>query len=142
MRAFVAIAILGGIGACSPQLQNVQITNRTTRQIESVYVYPLGSPDHGPSRGSLAPNGSTSLSLRPGNLEVLAVSAKVTIDEHTRDKPSVSRGFELHGPMQVIFYDADAKPPEVDNPGVIGVPFTLRKSNQSDDHSPLEPLPE
>ena len=137
------VLVLGAaLAACSPALQTVQITNKTSRQLEQVYVYPLGSPDHGPSRGSLAPNGSTSLSLRPGNLEVLAVSAKVTIDEHTRDKPSVSRGIELRGPLQVIFYDPDAKPPEVDNPGVIGVPFNLRKSIQSEDHSPLEPLPE
>jgi len=54
----------------------------------------------------------------------------------------VSRGFELRGPLQLIFYDVDARPPEVDHDNVIGVPFTLRKPTAPlDDHSPLEPLP-
>jgi len=132
MRSLLVLAL----AACSPQLQTVQLVNKTSRQIEQVFVYPIGSPDHGPSRTSLAPNATTSLQLAQGNLEVMAVSVKITIDEHTRDRPTASGGVELRGPMQVIFYDADAKPPEVDRPGVIGVPFTIRASNASPDLSP------
>jgi hypothetical protein len=132
--AFVVLAL----AACSPQLQTVQLVNKTARPIEQVFVYPIGSPDHGPSRMALAPNASQSLQLAPGNLEVMAVSAKITIDEHTRDRPMVTGGLELHGPMQVIFYDADAKPPEVDRPGVIGVPFKVRASNAPQDQAPLQ----
>jgi hypothetical protein len=132
MKWIVVLAL----AACAPQLQTVQLVNKTSRQIEQVFVYPIGSPDHGPSRTTLAPNATANLQLAPGNLEVMAVSAKITIDEHTRDRPTASGGLELHGPMSVIFYDADAKPPEVDRAGVIGVPFTVRASNAPQDPSP------
>jgi hypothetical protein len=60
----------------------------------------------------------------PGNVELYAVSAKIQVDEHTRDRPSASSTVELRGPLQVVFYDLGEKPAEVNRPGVIGVAFT------------------
>jgi hypothetical protein len=125
MRYLVVLAI----AACSPAVHSVQLVNHTSRAIEQVYIYPLGASDHGASKATLAPNATATVSVQQGNVEVLAVSAKVQIDEHTRDRPSVSYGIELKGPVEVVFYDVDNKPAGLDRPGVVAVPFTLRASN-------------
>ena len=124
LAIFIAL-VLACVTACAAKLQTVSLVNKTERPIEAIYIYPLGAADHGASRGSLAPSASTQVAVKPGHVEVLAVSAKVKIDEHTRDQPTATQGLELTGPIQVIFYDAAAKPPGVDRPGVIGVSFVF-----------------
>jgi hypothetical protein len=124
MRHLLVIALLAGCGA---PLQNVQITNRTNRTIEQLYVYPQGAADHGASRATLAPNGSVQVQVKPGFVEVYAVSAKLQVDEHTRDRPSASQDIEIRGPAEVVFYDLDQKPTGLERPGVFGVAFTLPK---------------
>ena len=117
------------LAACAAPMQTLQITNRTSRPIDSVYVYPQGSADHGASRGALAPNASLSVQVKQGNVEVMAMSAKLKVDEHTRDQPSASQDLEIKEPAQVIFYDADqAPPPETRKKGVFGVAFTVPKA--------------
>ncbi len=103
----------------------MQLVNRTDRQIEAVYVYPTGAADHGASRGALAPAGSAQVKVKAGRTSVLALSAKLKLDEHTRDQPSASQDLELTGPVEVIFYDAGDKPPGLERPGVFGVAFQI-----------------
>jgi hypothetical protein len=122
-RALLLVALIG----CGPSLQTVQLVNHTSRTITELYIYPSGAANHGSSRGSLAPEGSKSVSVARGHVEVLAVSDKMKIDEHTRDKPSASSGVELTGPVQIVFYDSGNKPAGLDRPGVIGVAFILAK---------------
>ncbi len=122
--AFIVLAACGGA-----QLQTIQIVNKSARPIDQLYVYPVGATNHGTSRGSVAPNGQTEVKVKPGNIEVLAVSSKLQVDEHTRDQPSASQAFELKGPMSVIFYDDGSKPADVDRPGTLGIAFQLAKSN-------------
>jgi len=136
MGGHALVLVLAGLAACGAPLQTVQIVNRTNRAIEEVYVYPSGAADHGRSRGQLQPNGATQVQVKPGFVEVLAVSAKLQVDEHTRDRPSASQGVEVHGPVQVVFYDEASKPAGLDRPGVFGVAFVIPKPK------PPEPAPE
>jgi hypothetical protein len=121
----ITIIIAVALSACAAKLQTVSLVNKTDRAIEAIYIYPLGAADHGASHGGLAPNASTQVAVKPGHVEVMAVSAKVKIDEHTRDQPTASQGLELAGPTQVIFYDAAAPPAGIDRPGVVGISFIL-----------------
>ena len=124
----VKAALILVLAACGgAPLQTVQIKNASPRPITELYVYPAGATNHGTSRGTLAPNGSTEVKVKQGNIEVLAVSSKMQVDEHTRDQPSASGTLELKGPAQVIFYDEGATPPGLNNPGVFGFEFVLPK---------------
>lgn len=128
---FVLLAACGGAA-----MQTVQIVNQTSRPIDELYVYPDGAADHGKSRGKLAPAASTQVQVKPGFIEVYAVSAKLQLDEHTRDKPSASQAVEVKGPVRVVFYDEGGKPAGLDQPGVFGVEFTIPKPK------PAEPPPD
>ncbi len=113
------------VAACGGSaMQTIQIKNGTSRTIDELYVFPTGG-SQGSSRGTLAPNASTEVKVKPGSVEVKAVSAKLQVDEHTRDKPTASQDIEIKGPVQVIFYDADHVPPGLDRPGVFGIAFQL-----------------
>lgn len=121
--------ILCVVAACGAPMQTVQLVNRTPRPIEEIYIYPQGAADHGKSRGALAPNASTSVQVKQGNIEVLAVSAKFQLDEHTRDRPSANVDVELKAPAQVVFFDDGHAPAEIGRPGVFGVTFQMPRSN-------------
>jgi hypothetical protein len=124
MRLILTLVVVA-VTACAAKLQTVSLVNKTDRAIEAIYIYPLGASDHGASHGGLAPNATTQVAVKPGHVEVMALSAKVKIDEHTRDQPTASHGIELGGPIQVIFYDAASPPPGIDRPGVVGISFVL-----------------
>jgi hypothetical protein len=123
----LAVATLAACGGV--QYQTVNLVNRTARAIPEIYIYPLGAASHGPSRGALQPNQAAQVKVPAGNVEVLAVSAKVEIDERTRDVPSATQTLELNRPLELVFYDLAHKPDGLDKPGTIGVAFTLAKSN-------------
>lgn len=122
-RPLFFVLVLAGCGGAA--MQTIQIKNTTTRTIDELYVFPAGASNPGSSRGTLAPNASTQVQVKAGFVEVKAVSAKLQVDEHTRDKPTASQDIEIHGPVQVIFYDADHAPPGLDRPGVFGIAFQL-----------------
>jgi hypothetical protein len=127
MKAFLVFGI--ALAACGgASYQTMHLVNRTDRAIEAIYVYPTGAADHGASRGGLAPSASTQLQVRAGRTSVLALSAKLKIDEHTRDQPSASQDLEISGPTEIVFYDAAGdKPPGLERPGVFGIAFQLPK---------------
>jgi len=125
VKPALLILVLAACGGAP--MQTVQIKNASPRPITELYVYPAGSTNHGTSRGTVAPNGSTEIKVKQGNIEVLAVSSKLQVDEHTRDQPSASGTLELKGPAQVIFYDEGATPPGLTNPGVFGFEFVIPK---------------
>jgi hypothetical protein len=117
------VLVLAACGGAA--MQTVKIVNTTNRTIDELYVYPVGAANQGSSRGTLAPNASTEVQVRSGFVEVKAVSAKLQVDEHTRDRPTASQDLEIKGPVQVIFYDADHTPPGLDRPGVFGIAFVI-----------------
>lgn len=132
-RLAFAFTVALAVPACAPHLQTLELENDTPRVIEALYVYPSGAANHGPSRGSLAPNASTTLHVKPGNVAVLAESAMVKLDETTRDKPTASSEVELTRPLHVVFYDRGHAPAELSRQDVIGVEFILLQPRSGDD---------
>jgi len=128
-RVKILLALALALAACGgAHYQTMHIVNHTDRAIAAIYVYPTGTADHGTSRGELAPSASTQLQVKQGRMSVLALSAKLKLDEHTRDQPSASQDLEITGPVEIVFYDAGAdKPPGLDRPGVFGIAFQLPK---------------
>lgn len=123
----ILLFVLACAACGAPALQTVRIENHTTRPIEELYVYRAGAASPGKSRGTLAPGASTQVAVQPGNVEVLAKSAKIQVDETTRDRPEASQELEIHGPTEVMLYDAGSPPPGLDRPGVFGIEFVIRK---------------
>ncbi|MCX5748197.1 MAG: hypothetical protein NT062_37540 [Proteobacteria bacterium] len=121
----VAVALLAG---CGPQLQSIRLVNRTDRAIEELYIYPTGAANHGASRGTIAPNATTQLSIPRGRIEVLAVSAKVAIDPHVTERRTASSAIELGRPIEVVFYDEANRPAGLERADVIGVSFVPDKT--------------
>ncbi|CAN5441860.1 hypothetical protein BH11MYX1_BH11MYX1_50340 [soil metagenome] len=83
------------------QLQTVSLVNQTDRTIKELYLFPAGSKDKGPSRGTLAPTAGTKVQIKKGNVEVYAVSKTVKLDDHHRDTPTASQTVELRVPLEV-----------------------------------------
>lgn len=138
MRTLLLVLLVGCAGHAQ---QTVTLVNRTPRAIEEVYIYPQGAADHGKSRAALQPNGSATVQVPQGNVEILGVSAKFQLDAHTRDRPSANVDVELKAPAQIVFYDDGSQPAEVSRPGVFGVVFQMPKSNAPPEHAP-DPSPE
>jgi len=139
--AFASVLVAVAIGACAPQMHTVSLVNHTNRKIVEIYVYPNGSAEHGASRGSLAPNASTKLTVKAGKIEVLAVSEMIKHDDNTRETPTVSHGLELTRPLEVVFYDSGDKPAGLDRPDVIGVAFRRDKTESTPEPAPETPEP-
>jgi hypothetical protein len=82
--------------------------------------------------------------IKAGHVSVTAVSAKLKVDEHTRDQPSASQELELKSPTEVVFYDDGNAPPGIERPGVIGVAFQIPKgkAESPDEGAPAPEAPE
>src|SRR5262245_12484945 len=119
LLALVALAACGGA-----PMHTIQIVNRTNRPIEELYVYTTGG-QRGTSRGTVAPNASTSISVKEGHVSVTAVSAKLQVDEHTRDKPTATQELELTSATELIFHDEGESVPGLNRQGTIGVSFIV-----------------
>jgi hypothetical protein len=147
MPRFAFVISLALITACGgASLQTVSIRNATSRPIEELYVYPTGGA-RGTSRGALAPSASTQVKIKAGHVSVTAVSAKLKVDEHTRDQPTASQELELKSPTEVVFYDDGHAPPGIERPGTIGVAFQIPtgKAESPDEAAPApdaQPAPE
>lgn len=126
MRALMTAVLASACGGA--RMYTVHLVNETDRPVEAVYFYKLGAEDHGASRGTLAAHGEAQVQVRGGNVEVLAVSAKVQVGEHTRERRSATGTIELKGPVDVVFYDEGHRPPLVARPDVIGVEFVPDKT--------------
>src|SRR5689334_11556040 len=120
------LAIACTLAACgSTAHHTLTLVNRTERAIEQVYIFPTGSADHGASRATLAPNATAKVDVSAGNVDVLAVSAKVQVDEHTRERRTATQTLEVRGPLEVVFHDSNQTPPGLGRAGTIGVVFRV-----------------
>jgi len=128
MRALVIAGLFCACACGGARMYTVHIVNETDRPVEEIYIYKLGATDHGASRGALAAHGETRVQVRGGNVEVLGVSAKVQIGDHTRERRSATGAIELKGPVDVVFYDEGKRPALVARPDVIGVEFVPDKA--------------
>ena len=135
MNRLVILAILGFAACGAPALHQVQLVNKTPRTIAEIYIFPTGAANHGASRGSLAPNASSTVKVRAGNVDVLAVSEKIRVNDTQTETRNATQTLELKGPLELVFYDSDQTPPGVQNAGTIGVVFRTPAA-------PKEPEPE
>jgi hypothetical protein len=108
----------------------IQLVNQTSRPIEQILIYPLGSANHGTSWTSLAPGAQTTVKLKEGNFELVAVSARRRIDAKYSETPQATAQLELREdlastPRTLIFHDASETPMGVGQPGTLGVTFML-----------------
>jgi len=131
----LAVLVLTVTACGGAAMQTVQLVNRTPRTIAEVYLFPAGSANHGASRGSLAPGATLAVAVKGGNVEILAVSEKVQIDDHTRETKQASSTIQLTRPLSLVFHDSDQPPPDLRNKDAIGVAF-------QNDPAPAPPAPQ
>jgi hypothetical protein len=131
------VACGGGAG-----MQTIMLVNKTPRGITEVFVYPANSSDHGASRGKLAAGASMTVQVKGGNVEVLATSETIQIDEKTRDTMQAGATLQLNRPLQVIFHDAEQPPPELQSKDVIGAAFRVLKPKTAEPEPEVTPAPE
>ena len=119
----LSLAFAAGCGGAA--MHEVSLINKSPRPITEVYVYPTGSSNHGASKGTLAPEGTMKLKVKAGNVDVLAVSAKVKIDDRQSETRTASQTLELKAPVSLVFHDSNQTPPGLDKQGTIGVSFQV-----------------
>jgi len=140
LRTFVlglAVAALAGCGGTTGVYKQdlagsitLTLVNASPRVIESVFIHPIGR-DRGTSWTSpIAPGASTTVKIRDGGFELIAISAKRDIDEHNREVPQAMTMLELRkdrGDQRLVFHDDDQTIPGLDAAGTIGVTFMVSK---------------
>lgn len=107
----------------------LQLVNQTSRDIEQIYIYPLGAANRGESWATIAPGASTTVKLKEGHYELVARSAKRRIDSRWVETPESTTMLELREdlpstPRRIVFRDAGSSA-GVDPPGTLGVTFKL-----------------
>ena len=124
----LAWIVLVVAAACGGGKQyTVSFVNQTPRGIAQVFVFPPGSTNHGTSRGKIAPQGTLSVNVKGGGLEVLAISDRVELDDHKHETKQASSTIEVHGPVQVLFHDSDQPGPAQSQKSVFDVTFEVTK---------------
>jgi hypothetical protein len=108
----------------------IQLVNQTSRPIEQIFIFPRGEQNRGTSWTSLAPGASTTVKLKEGNFELVAISAKRRIDAKFTERPEATSQLELREdlastPRKLIFHDEGQTPMGVDQPGTLGVAFVI-----------------
>ncbi|MDQ3368317.1 MAG: hypothetical protein M3680_23065 [Myxococcota bacterium] len=125
MRKVSVIAGLLVLGACGRTYHTVQLVNATDRRIGEVYIYRAGAAQRGASRAALAPGGTTVVKVPEGNVDVLAISDPVRIDEHSRETRTASQTLELKGPLEIVFHDSNQQPAALATPTARGITFRV-----------------
>jgi hypothetical protein len=144
----VALAACGGTTGVSRNDYAGSITltlvNASPRPIESVFIYPMGTTNRGTSWTSIAPGASSTVKIRSGNFELVAVSAKRNIEEHLRERPEATTMLELKADQKLVFHDEGNPPPGLDAKGTLGVTFMISEPDKKSDATEptTEPAPE
>jgi len=108
----------------------IQLVNQTSRPIEQIYIFPRGETKRGTSWATIAPGAATTVKLKEGMFELVAISAKRRIDNRWVETPESTTLLELREdlastPRKLIFHDDGQTPMGVDQPGTLGVTFML-----------------
>ena len=108
----------------------IQLVNQTSRPIEKIFIYPRGETNRGTSWTTIAPGAATTVKLKEGMFELVAISAKRRIDNRWVETPESTTLLELREdlastPRKLIFHDDGSTPMGVDQPGTLGVTFML-----------------
>lgn len=128
-----ALVLLLGLAACGGGgLTSVKLTNNTPRPIETIQIDPAGQP-HTASKTQLAPNASTTVQLKKGNYEIYAIGQKIVHDDKTRETPEASLTIELKEALNVIFYDSNDPPANLNDPTTRGIMFRVAPEKKADE---------
>jgi hypothetical protein len=108
----------------------IQLVNQTSRPIEQIYIFPRGETKRGTSWATIAPGAATTVKLKEGMFELVAISAKRRIDNRWVETPESTTLLELREdlastPRKLVFHDDGQTPMGVDQPGTLGVTFML-----------------
>lgn len=122
----------------------LELVNQTSRPIEQIFIFPRGATDRGPSWATLAPGSTTTVKLREGNFELVAVSARRRIDAKYSETPEATSQLELREdlastPRKLIFHDSGETPMGVDQPGTLGVAFMISAPDPAPAAEPTAP---
>ena len=123
MRNAVIVLALAGCGGAA--MHEVQIVNKSPRPITEVYVFPTGAANHGASKGTIAPEAKMVVKVKAGNVDILAVSQRVKVDDKQSEVRTASQTLELKSPTVLVFHDSTQSVPGLDKPGTIGVEFQV-----------------
>jgi len=120
------------------------LVNASPRTIESVFIHPVTKPERGTSwTAPIAPGQSTTVKIAEGHFELIAISQKRQIDEHTREVPEAMTMLELRGDQRLVFHDDGQTVPGLDAKGTLGVTFMLGSPDAGSGSSDgtIEPQP-
>lgn len=138
--AFACLACLAACGGKTGVHKNdyagsitLTLVNASPRPIENVFIYPMGTSDRGASWTAIAPGATTTVKIRSGNFELVAVSAKRTIEEHLRERPEATTMLELKGDQKLVFHDEGQAPPGTGATGTLGVTFMISAPDKKPD---------
>jgi hypothetical protein len=122
----------------------IQLVNQTSRPIEQIYIYPRGATKRGTSWTTIAPGAATTVKLKEGLFELVAISGKRRIDNRWVETPESTTMLELREdlastPRKLIFHDASDTPMGVDQPGTLGIAFMISAPAKSEGEGEGEP---
>lgn len=132
----LALAMLGVLGACGGKTGvykhdyagsiTLTLVNSSPRTIESVFIHPVTNPARGSSWTQPIGSGeSATVKIGAGHFELIAVSQKRNIDEHTREVPEAMTMLEIRGDQKLVFHDDGQTVGGLDAPGTLGVTFMV-----------------
>jgi hypothetical protein len=137
LKTLVIAVVLAACGGTTGVSRNdyagsisLTLVNASPRPIESVFIYPMGTTNRGTSWTSIAPGETSTVKIRSGNFELVAVSAKRNIEEHLRERPEATTMLELKGDQKLVFHDEGTTPPGVDAKGTLGVTFMISEPDR------------
>ncbi|CAN5906174.1 hypothetical protein BH11MYX2_BH11MYX2_29400 [soil metagenome] len=132
IRSAFVLALFGLVACGGGGLTSVKLVNNTPRPIETIQIDPAGQPHTG-SRAKLAPNATTTVQLKKGNYEIYAIGEKIVHDDKTRETPEASLTIELREALDVIFYDSNDPPANLNAPTTRGIMFRVAPEPKKDD---------
>jgi len=151
MRALILGLVLAACGGKTGNYKidyagpiQIQLVNQTSRPIEKIFIYPRGETNRGTSWTTIAPGAATTVKLKEGMFELVAISAKRRIDNRWVETPESTTLLELREdlastPRKLIFHDDGQNPMGVDQPGTLGVTFMLTGAVPAKPESEGEP---
>ena len=119
------VLVVCALAACGASYQEVKLVNKTSRPIAEVFIFATGSANHGASRGTLAPEATMSVKVKSGNVDVLAISTKIRVNDTQSETRTATQTLELKAPTLLVFHDSNQTPPGLEQPGTIGVVFQV-----------------
>jgi hypothetical protein len=106
------------------------LVNGSPRPIEAIYIFPMGSQHRGTSWTSLAAGASSTVKIREGNFQLVAVSARRRIDTKFTEVPEATTMLEVRANQTLVFHDDGQPAPGLGAKDALPVTFMLGESDE------------